>query len=143
MKISILGLSILLMVSICISGCTSKDDVGPVQPQTVKWNIDGTEHTAETISFIKISGYNYIYATKGTTDLFLATNSTVVGSYSLVAANVAMGLTISGTQYTNLSGDVTINSNSNSKLKGSFSGTFAIINVDTISLTGIFEDVAY
>jgi hypothetical protein len=143
MRISIRDLLMMFILVIGASGCSDKGDGGPVAPQTLKWNIDGTEHTAETISFIQLSGYNYIYATKGTTDVFLATTSTLVGSYSLPAANAAMGLTISGTQYTNLSCEITITSNSNAKLKGNFSGTFAIINVDTVSVTGIFEDVAY
>lgn len=144
MNISFRGVFIIFIVALCTNGCEKSSGVEAVPPQHVEWIIDnGTTQTAETISFIRLANYNYIYATKGTTDLYLATTSTLVGTYSPLSANGTMGLTISGTQYSNLGCEIIISSNSNSTLKGTFSGTFAIVNVDTISITGSFEDVAY
>ena len=144
MNISFRDLFIIFIVALFTNGCNNKSDSGPVLPQTLEWNIDnGATQTAETISFIRLGGYNYIYATKGATDIFLATSFTSVGSYSTSSSNGTMGLTISGKQYANLSCDITISSNSNLKLKGTFSGTFGLINVDTVSVTGTFEDVLY
>ena len=134
---------ILIMV-LCTDACTNKNDDGAVPAQTVEWNIDnGATQLAESISFIRLANYNYIYASKGTTDIFLATNATFVGSYSALSGNAAMGLTIAGKQYTNLSCNITISSNSNSRLKGTFSGTFGLVNVYTVSIAGTFEDVVY
>ena len=144
MNISFRDLFTVFILVLCTNACKKKGDVGPVLPQTVEWNIDnGPTQTAETISFVPFASYKYIYATKGTTDIFLATSSTLTGSYSLTTANGTMGLTISGKQYSNLSCDITITSNSNSRLKGTFSGTFGLVNVDTVSVTGTFEDVLY
>ena len=144
MNISFRALFIIFIFALCTNSCNNKSKNGPVLPQTVEWTIDnGPTQTAETISFIRVSSYNYIYATKGTTDIFLATSSTFVGSYTSSASNGTMGLTVAGKQYSNLSCDITISSNSNSKLKGTFSGTFGLINVDTVSITGSFEDVLY
>jgi hypothetical protein len=144
MNISFRALSILFIVVLCTNGCKKNSGFEAVLPQNMEWNIDnGTTQKADTISFINVANYNYIYASKGTTYLYLATTSTLVGSYSPLSANATMGLTISGIQYANLGCNITISSNSNSRLKGTFSGTFAIINVDTVSLTGTFEDVRY
>jgi hypothetical protein len=74
---------------------------------------------------------------------FLATNSTAVGTYTLAASNATIGLTISRKQWSILGGDIMISSNSNSLLKGSFNGTFGLVNVDTVNISGTFEDVAY
>ena len=137
-------LFIIFIVALCTNGCEKDSGVEAVPPQTVEWSIDnGTTQKADTISFIRVANYNYVYATKGTTKLYFATASTSVGSYSPLSANATMGLTMAGTQYSNLGCEITINSNSNSRLKGTFSGTFAIVNVDTISLTGTFVDVGY
>lgn len=144
MKISFRIFLIIFILVICTNGCKKEGDDGPVDPQTVEWNIDnGTTQTAETISFIRVANYNYIYATKGNTDIFLATASTNIGSYSTVLTNGAMGLAISGTQYSNLTCEITITSNLNSRLKGTFNGTFGLVNVDTVSISGTFEDVLY
>ena len=137
-------LLIICMVALCTSGCRKERVRGPVLPQHVEWNIDnGTDQIAETISFIRLAGNNYIYAAKGNTEIFVATSSTLTGSYSLSNANGSMGLSISGAQYTNLSCNITISSNSNSMLKGTFSGTLGLVNVDTVNITGIFEDIPY
>lgn len=144
MNPSIRDLCILFVLALFMIGCNNKSGSGAVLPQIVEWNIDnGPTQTAETISFIPVANYNYVYATKGTTEVFFATSSTFVGSYSTSAGNGTMGLSISGKQYSNLSGDITISSNSNSKLKGAFSGTFGLVNVDTVMVTGSFEDVLY
>lgn len=144
MNISFRGLFIIFIVALCTNGCEKNSGVEAVPPQRVEWSIDnGATQTAETISFIRVANYNYIYATKGTTDLYWATSSTLVSSYSPLSASATMGLTISGTQYSNLGCEITISSNSDSRLKGTFSGTFAIVNVDTISITGTFVDVGY
>lgn len=144
MNISFRDLFFIFILALYTNGCNNKSDDGPVLPQAVEWNIDnGPTQTAETISFIRLATYNYIYATKGTTDVFMATTSTSVGSYSTLSANGTMGLTISGKQYSILTCNITISSNSNSRLKGTFSGTFGLINVDTVSVTGSFEDVLY
>ena len=144
MNSSFRGLFIIFLVALCTNGCEKNNGVEAVPPQHVEWSIDnGTIQTAETISFIRVANYNYVYSTKGTTDLYWATSSTLVGTYSPLSASATMGLTISGTQYSNLGCEIIISSNSNSRLKGTFSGTFAIVNVDTISITGSFEDVAY
>lgn len=138
------GMFILFIVALCSNGCEKSSGVEAVPPQHVEWKIDnGTTQTAQTISFIPVANFNYIYATKDTTTLYLATNSTAVGTYSPLSANGTMGVTISGTQYSNLGCEIIINSNSDNRLKGTFSGTFAIVNVDTISITGAFQDVAY
>lgn len=143
-NISFRGLFIIFIVALYSNGCDKNNGVEAVPPQRLEWSIDnGTIQTAETISFISVAIYNYVYATKGTTDFYFATSSTLVGSYSPLSANGTMGLTISGTQYSNLGCEIIISSNSNSRLKGTFSGTFAIVNVDTISITGAFEDVVY
>jgi hypothetical protein len=137
-------LFILFILAFGTTRCNNKGNVGPVLPQSFEWNIDnGPIQAAETISFVPFANYKYIYATKATTDIFLATSSTLTGSYSLTVANATMSLTISGKQYSNLSCDITITSNSNSRLKGTFSGTFGLVNVDTVSVTGTFEDVLY
>ena len=144
MNISFRGLFIILIVALCTNACSKSNGVEAVPPQSVKWSIDnGTIQEAETITFINVANYNYVYATKGTTDFYFATSSTLVGTYSPLSANGTMGLTVAGTQYANLGCEITINSNANSRLKGTFTGTFAIVNVDTISLTGTFEDVVY
>ena len=140
---SVRTLLIIAFLSACTSGCTNKGTNGPVLPQTVEWNIDnGTTQSAETITFIR-NGYNYITATKGTTTIFLATNSTGIATYTLGATTADMGLNIAGKQWVNFGCDITISSNSNSTLKGTFNGTFGLVNVDTVNITGTFEDVAY
>ena len=137
-------LFIIFIIALCTNGCEKDSGVEAVPPQKLEWSIDnGMTQAAETISFINVANYNYVYATKGTTDFYFATSSTLVGTYSPLSANGTMGLTIAGTQYSNLGCQIIISSNSNSRLKGTFSGTFAIVNVDTISITGTFEDVAY
>lgn len=144
MNISFRETLFIFTLVLCTNSCDNKSEGGPVLPQTFEWNIDsGPTQTAETISFIPVANYKYIYATKGATDIFLATTSTSAGSYSTVSANGTMGLTISGKQYSNLTCDIVISSNSNSRLKGTFSGTFGLVNVDTITVTGSFEDVLY
>jgi hypothetical protein len=144
MNISFGGLFIIFVVALYTNGCKKNSSIEAVPPPRVEWKIDnGATQTADTISFVRMANYNYIYAKKGTTDLYLATSSTLVGSYSPLSANATMGLTISGTQYSNLGCEITISSNSNSLLKGTFSGTFAIVNVDTVSITGTFQDVVY
>src|SRR5262245_5292392 len=144
MNISIRSLFVILIITVVSNSCEKDNNNAPVLPQKFEWSIDnGTTQSAETITFIRFAVNNYIYATKGSTDIFLFTNTTSPASYSLLNGTGGMGLTISGTQYVNLSCDITISSNSNSLLKGSFTGTFAIINVDTVSMTGTFEDVAY
>ena len=144
MNMSFRVLIIIFIVVLCTNGCKKNSGVKALPPQIVEWKIDnGTTQTADTISFIRVANYNYIYATKGTTYIYLATSSTLVGSYSPLSANGTMGLTIAGTQYSNLGCEIIINSNANSRLKGTFSGTFAIVNVDTIGITGTFGDVAY
>ena len=137
-------LFIIFIISCCTNGCEKDSAVEAVPPQKLEWSVDnGMTQAAETITFISVANYNYVYATKGTTDFYFATSSTLVGTYSPLSANGTMGLTIAGTQYSNLGCEIIISSNANSRLKGNFSGTFAIVNVDTISITGIFEDVAY
>ena len=144
MHISFRGLFIIFIIVLCTNGCTNKSGFEAGVAQIVEWKIDnGAIQRAETVSFLRVSSYNYIYATKGTTEINWATGSTLVGSYSPLSANATMGLSISGTQYSNLGCEITITSNSNSRLKGTFSGTFAVVNVDTISIEGTFEDVAY
>ena len=144
MNISVRDPFIIFTLALCINGCSDKGDNGPVPPQTLEWNIDnGPTQTAETISFLRFGNYNYVYASKGTTEVFFATAATSTGSYSTLAANGTMGLTIAGKQYSNLASDITISSNSNSRLKGTFSGTFGLVNVDTVVVTGTFEDVLY
>jgi hypothetical protein len=134
----------IILFWIYTAGCTSKSNNGPVKAQKVEWTIDnGTTQSAETISFIHVNGYNYISATKGSTDIFLATPSTAVATYTQVASNAIMGFTTSGKQWSGLGCDITISSNSNSVLKGSFNATFGLVNVDTVNITGTFEDVAY
>jgi len=135
---------VIVFLSVCTAGCTNKSDNGPVRAQTVEWSIDnGTTQPAETITFIRANGYNYINAAKGTTTIFLATNSTALGIYSRGATTADMGLNIGGKQWVNFGCDITISSNTNSTLKGSFNGTFGLVNVDTVDITGTFEDVAY
>ena len=144
MNSSFRGLFLICIVAFFTNGCEKDSGVEAVPPQHLAWSIDnGTTQAAETISFINVANYNYVYATKGTTDFYFATSSTLVGSYSPLSANGTMGLTIAGTQYSNLGCEIIITSNANSRLKGTFSGTFAIVNVDTIGITGIFEDVVY
>ena len=144
MNISFRGLCIICIVALYTNACTNKSGLEAVLPQTVEWKIDnGAIQRAETVSFIHMANYNYIYATKTTTEISLATGATLVGTYSPLSANATMGLTISGTPYSNLGCEITITSNSNSRLKGTFSGTFAIVNVDTVTITGTFEDVTY
>lgn len=135
---------IVLVLAVCSSGCKKESTDGPVHPQTFEWNVDnGGTQTAETISFIRIASNNYIYATKGTTEVFLSTAFTTPGTYTSLLTNGNMGLTLAGKQYANLACEITITSNTNSRLKGIFNGTFGLINVDTVSVTGFFEDVAF
>ena len=144
MRISFRGVFSIFILALCSNGCEKSSGVEAVPPQHVEWKIDnGATQTAQTISFIPVANLNYIYATKDTTNLYLATTSTQPGTYSPLSANGTMGLTISGTQYSNLGCEIIISSNSDNRLKGTFSGTFAIVNVDTISITGAFQDVAY
>jgi len=141
---SVRTLLMIVFLSVYTAGCTKKSNNGPVLPQTFEWSIDnGTTESAETISFIHVNGYNYINATKSTTNIFLATNSTAIGIYSLGATTADMGLNIAGKQWVNFGCDITISSNSNSTLKGAFNGTFGLVNVDTVNITGTFEDVVY
>ena len=140
---SVRTLMMIVFLSVCTAGCTNKSNNGPVLPQTVEWKIDnGTTQSAETITFIR-NGYNYITATKGTTTIFLATSTTAIGTYTLGTTTADMGLNIAGKQWVNFGCDITISSNSNSTLKGSFNGTFGLVNVDTVNITGTFEDVLY
>lgn len=144
MNISFRDLFIIFILALYTNSCKKNSGFEAVLPQSFEWSIDnGAIQRAETISFIRMANYNYIYATKGTTDIYLATSSTLVGSYSPLSANATMGLTIAGIQYSNLGCEITISSNSDSRLKGTFSGTFAIVNVDTVSISGSFEDVLY
>jgi hypothetical protein len=134
----------IIILSVSVFNCTNKSNNGPVKAQSFEWSVDnGPTQSAETISFFQQSGLNSIYATKGTTEIFLATTTTSTGTYSLGLANANMGVKISGAQWTNFGCDITISSNSNSLLKGSFNGTFGLVNVDTVSISGTFEDVAY
>jgi len=140
---SVRTLSMIIMLLVFTTGCTSKNN-GPVPAQSFEWRIDnGDAQTAETIIFIRVNGYNSIYATKGNTEVLVATNSTATGIYSLAAGNGNMGLKIAGNQWANLGCDINITSNSNSLLKGSFNGTFGLVNVDTVNISGTFEDVVY
>lgn len=144
MIIPVRFLFITILLFIYATSCTSKNINVPVKPQKVEWSIDnGPTQSAETISFIRIAGYNYIQTTKGNTDIFLATNSTASGIYTFAATTAAMGLTIAGKQWSTLGCDIMITSNSNSLLKGTFNGTFGLVNVDTVNISGTFEDVAY
>jgi len=140
---SVRALLMIVFLSACTVGCTNKTNNGPVLPQTVEWIIDnGPTQSAETIVFTR-NGYNYITATQGSTIIFLATNSTAIATYTLGASTADMGLNIGGKPWVNFGCDITISSNSNSTLKGSFNGTFGLVNVDTVNITGTFEDVAY
>jgi hypothetical protein len=140
---SVRTLLMIVFLSVCSTTCTNKSNNGPVLPQTVEWSIDnGTSQSAETITFIR-NGYNFITAAKGTTNIFLATNSTAIGIYTLATTTADMGLNINGKQWVNFGCDISISSNSNSTLKGSFNGTFGLANVDTVNITGTFEDVVY
>ncbi len=138
-------LSLILYVLIFYTiACSDKNNNGPVKPQTLEWSIDnGATQSAETITFIKINNKNYINAIKGTTNIFLSTTSTAPGTYTLATTSADMGLSIAGKQYENLGCDIIISSNSNSLLKGTFNGTFGLVNVDTVSISGTFEDVVY
>ena len=141
---SVRSLLMMVFLSACTAGCTNKSNDGPVLPQTVEWSVDnGVIQSAETITFIRVNAYNYITATKGTTTISLATNSTATGIYSLGASTGNMGMNIGAQQWVNFGCDITISSNSNSTLKGTFNGTFGLVNVDTIDITGSFEDVVY
>lgn len=131
--------SLVLYTSSCIKSSNSDTPA-----QSIVWKMDGgTDQTADTISYIRLLGLNYIFGTKGTTKIFLATNGNAPGNYSTSSANAAFGLTIAGTQYSNSSGALTITSNSNSRLNGSFNAVFIIINVDTVTFTGSFNNISY
>ena len=138
------ALLIISVLTFYTTACSDKKSSGPVKAQTLEWSINnGTTQSAETITFIRINNKNYINAIKGTTNIFLSTNSTAPGTYTLTATSADMGLSMAGKQYENLGCDIMISSNSNSLLKGTFSGTFGLVNVDTVSLSGSFEDVVY
>ena len=137
-------LLMIVFLSVFTDACTNKNNAGPVPAQTVEWSIDnGATQSAETVTFIRVNGYNYINTTKGTTTFFLATKSTDPGTYSLGTATADMGLNTGGSQWVNFGCDITISSNSNAALKGTFNGTFGLVNVDTVNVTGTFEDVVY
>ena len=111
--------------------------------QIVSWSIDNSAtQSADTISFLPLFGYKYISGSKGTTKVTLGTNSSNVGSYSSGNANATVVLWVGGTQYNAGSVFVIISSNSNSKLSGSFGGTFSGSGGPT-SISGNFQDVSY
>jgi hypothetical protein len=131
------------VVSFLVILCLTCKKGGDDKPQSVTWTINGgAQQAADTISFINSLGYSYVTGIKGTTKIWIGTSSTDMGSYSNLNANGHLRLTIAGTEYNQISSDITISSNSNSRLSGSFSGRL-VMNVDTLNVSGTFNDVQY
>jgi len=122
--------------------CKKNTSTQPLQ--VVTWKIDaGAEQSADTISFIRLFGYNYINASKGTTAIYVATTSTNPGNYAYSSVTAAIGIRIGPTQYSNITGNVTITSNSNNRLNGNFSADLNNGSGGTFSLSGSFSNVSY
>lgn len=142
MKTSLFVTILLLSTLFLISCSKNKDNDGPAQ--VFSWRADGgTEVFSDTTSFLRLFGVNSIFAKKGTTSIFISTNSTNPGLYSTFSANGGAGLSIAGTQYGCVSALVNISSNSDGRLNGNFSAEMIVANVDTINLTGAFSNIRY
>ncbi|HEY6503278.1 MAG TPA: hypothetical protein VIZ28_04825 [Chitinophagaceae bacterium] len=142
MKSILLILSAICLVTVFISCKKSSTSQGP--PPVFSWRMDnGAEQLSDTTSFLSLFGYNYIFGKKGTTSVFVSTNSTNPGTYSTMSASAAFGLTIAGTQYSSLSGTVMIISNSNRRLMGNYSAELINGNIDTVILSGTFSNIGY
>jgi hypothetical protein len=111
-------------------------------PQLFTWKINNSaEQLADNISFLRLFSLNTISASKGTTSLSVSTSGSNPGVYTTLNANAGIVLTIAGNQYNSISGSVTITSNSNYRLTGKFDAI--VVSVDTINLSGTFNNIIY
>lgn len=139
--------SMLLFVATClITGLLScsknKGDEAP--PQVLSWRLDGgPEVFSDTTSQLSLFGIHSIFGKKGITSMFISTNSTNPGLYTKINASAGFGLSINGTQYTSLSGQVNIATNSNRRLSGTYNSVLINGTVDTVQMIGMFNDIRY
>ncbi|HUR65125.1 MAG TPA: hypothetical protein VMZ03_02140 [Chitinophagaceae bacterium] len=134
-------------ISIAIAaGCfvSCKKNSAPNQPPAYfSWSINGgTGQVSDTTSFLSLFGINTIFGTKGTTNVYISTNSTNTGIYSKLSASAGFGVIIAGTQYNSISGIINIISNTDRRLSGTF-GSQLIATIDTIDINGNFSNIRY
>jgi hypothetical protein len=142
LKTPVFVASIVLLTAVCIACSKNNGDQGPAQ--IFSWRIDnGAEQFSDSTSFLRLFGLHMIFGKKSVTNVSLSTNGSSPGLYSTFNANGGVGLTINGTQYGNLSGLVNISSSSNNLLSGTFNAVMIVANVDTINLTGYFNNIRY
>jgi hypothetical protein len=113
-------------------------------PSSFSWQINGgaVEHSDST-SFLSLFGVNILYGKKGTTNIFISTNSTNLGGYSHANANAGFGVTIAGIQYNPTSGNISISSNADRRLAGNFTSTLLDGSSNPISVSGSFSNIRY
>lgn len=137
-------LLVLSTVSLILSftSCKKSSTIQPVQILT--WKIDaGAEQSADTISFIRLLGYDYINASKGNTGIYVSTTSTSPGNYTHSAVTGAVGIKIGSTQYSDVSCSVTIMSNTGNRLAGNFNAVFNNGSGGTFTFNGNFSNISY
>jgi hypothetical protein len=135
--------SFVTVIILLFTACSKNND-DDLPPQQMSWSFDGGANVvSDTTSLLKLFGYYFIIGKKGTTAVTFSTDDVVPGTYSHFMANGSVSINIAGTIYSQMSGSVTINSNANQRIAGSFNAVMINGVIDTIDVAGSFKDVRY
>ncbi len=130
------------LTAVLLSCSKNGGDPGPAQ--FFSWRLDnGAEEFSDTTSLLSLFDVHTIFGKRGATSVFISTNSTNTGLYSMSNGNAGFGLNLAGAQYSSISGQIHIASNSNRRLSGTYSAVVINGTVDTISMIGQFSGIRY
>jgi hypothetical protein len=136
--------SFLAAIVLLFTASCSKNNDDDLPPQQMSWSFDGGANiVSDTTSLLRLFGFYYVTGKKGTTAITLATDGVIPGTYSSTMATGSVTLGIAGTMYSQMSGSVTISSNANQRIAGSFTAVMINGALDTIDVAGSFKDVRY
>ncbi|MEO7307996.1 MAG: hypothetical protein ABIR78_07705 [Ferruginibacter sp.] len=111
--------------------------------QAFTWQIDGgAQKSATSIYYYHLLGLSIIDAGRDSTAISLRTISSNTGTYTNTAGSASVVLEIGSTQYGIGTCYITISSNSNNKLSGTYNGVFSSAT-GNFTLTGSFTGIAY